>query len=92
MAVPDAIRQLEARDGEIITRQHVQTLFRASRSRSAALMRGFGAELVGGALGRSARRPSATPPPGSRTVRRSGEWSVVDRWRSRRCSGRGLPA
>ena len=50
LAVPDAIQQLEARHGDVLTRRDVERLFRASRSRAARLMRVFGAELVGGAL------------------------------------------
>ena len=48
LAVPDAIRQLEAMDRDLLTRRDVERLFGVSRARAAAqLMRTFGAELVG---------------------------------------------
>ena len=45
LAVPDAIRQLEALD--LLTRRDVERLFGVSRARAAQLMRTFGAERVG---------------------------------------------
>ena len=48
LAVPDAIRQLETLDRDLLTRRDVERLFGVSRARAAQLMRTFGAELVGG--------------------------------------------
>ena len=47
LAVPDAIRQLEALDLDLLTRRDVERLFGVWRARAAQLMRTFGAELVG---------------------------------------------
>ena len=47
LTVPDAIRQLEALDRDLLTRRDVERLFGVSRARAAQLMRTFGAELVG---------------------------------------------
>ena len=47
LAVPDAIRQLEALDRDLLTRRDVEKLFGVSRARSAQLMRTFGAEFAG---------------------------------------------
>ena len=47
LAVPDAIRQLETLDRDLLTRRDVERLFGVSRARAAQLMRTFGAELVG---------------------------------------------
>ena len=47
LAVPDAIRQLEALDRDLLTRRDVERLFGVSRARAAQLMRTFGAERVG---------------------------------------------
>ena len=47
LAVPDAIRQLETLDRDLLTRRDVERLFGVSRARTAQLMRTFGAELVG---------------------------------------------
>ena len=47
LAVPDAIRQLEALDRDLLTRRDVERLFGVSRARAAQLMRTFGAELTG---------------------------------------------
>ena len=47
LAVPDAIRQLEALDLDLLTRRDVERLFGVSRARAAQLMRTFGAALVG---------------------------------------------
>ena len=47
LAVPDAIRQLEALDRDLLTRRDVERLFGVSRARAAQLMRTFGAALVG---------------------------------------------
>ena len=49
LAVPDAIRQLEALDRDLLTRRDVERLFGVSRARAAQLMRTFGAERVGAA-------------------------------------------
>ena len=49
LAVPDAIRQVEALDRDLLTRRDVERLFGVSRARAAQLMRTFGAELVGAA-------------------------------------------
>ena len=50
LAVPDAIRQLEALDRDLLTRRDLERLFGVSRARAAQLMRTFGAELTGYAL------------------------------------------
>ena len=47
LAIPDAIRQLETLDLDLLTRRDVERLFGVSRARAAQLMRTFGAELVG---------------------------------------------
>ena len=47
LAVPDAIRQLETLDRDLLTRRDVERLLGVSRARAAQLMRTFGAELVG---------------------------------------------
>ena len=47
LAVPDAIRQLEKLDRELLTRGDVEQLFGVSRARAATLMQTFGAELTG---------------------------------------------
>ena len=47
LAVPDAIRQLETLDREVLTRRDVEQLFGVSRARAATLMQTFGAELTG---------------------------------------------
>ena len=47
LAIPDAIRQLEALDREVLTRGDVEQLFGVSRARAATLMQTFGAELTG---------------------------------------------
>ena len=47
LAIPDAIRQLEALDRELLTRGDVEQLFGVSRARAATLMQTFGAELTG---------------------------------------------
>ena len=47
LAIPDAIRQLEALDRELLTRRDVEQLFGVSRARAATLMQTFGAELTG---------------------------------------------
>ena len=47
LAVPDAIRQLEALDRELLTRRDIERLFGVSRARAAQLMHTFGADLTG---------------------------------------------
>ena len=47
LAIPDAIRQLEALDREVLTRRDLEALFGVARARAATLMRDFGAELTG---------------------------------------------
>ena len=47
LAVPDAIRQLETLNREVLTRRDVEQLFGVSRARAATLMQTFGAELTG---------------------------------------------
>ena len=47
LAIPDAIRQLEALDRDLLTRRDVERLFGVSRARAATLMQTFGAELTG---------------------------------------------
>ena len=47
LAIPDAIRQLEALDREWLTRRDIEQLFGVSRARAATLMQTFGAALTG---------------------------------------------
>ena len=47
LAIPDAIRQLEALDRELLTRGDIEQLFGVSRARAATLMQTFGAGLTG---------------------------------------------
>ena len=47
LAIPDAIRQLEALDRTLLTRGDIEQLFGVSRARAATLMQTFGAELTG---------------------------------------------
>ena len=47
LAIPDAIRQLEALDREVLTRRDIEQLFGVSRARAATLMQTFGAEMTG---------------------------------------------
>ena len=47
LAVPDAIRQLETLDRDLLTRRDVERLFGVSRARAEQRMRTFGAERVG---------------------------------------------
>ena len=43
LAIPDAIRQLEALDRDLLTRRDLEQLFGVSRARAATLMQTFGA-------------------------------------------------
>ena len=47
LAVPDAIRQLETLDRDLLTRRDMERLFGVSRARAAQRMRTFGAARVG---------------------------------------------
>ena len=47
LAIPDAIRQLEILDRELLTRRDIEQLFGVSRARAAQLMHTFGADLTG---------------------------------------------
>ena len=47
LAVPDAVRQLEKLDRDLLTRRDLERLLGVSRARAAQLMRTFGAELAG---------------------------------------------
>ena len=47
LAVPDAIRQLEELDRELLVRRDIEQLFGVSRARAAQLMHTFGADLTG---------------------------------------------
>jgi hypothetical protein len=47
LTIPDAIRQLEALDRELLTRRDLEQLFGVSKARAAILMRTFGAERTG---------------------------------------------
>ena len=47
LAIPDAIRQLEALDRDLLIRRDVEQLFGVSRARAATLMQTFGAEMTG---------------------------------------------
>ena len=47
LAIPDAISQLENLDRQLLTRRDIERLFGGGKVRAAALMKTFGAELVG---------------------------------------------
>ena len=47
LAIPDAISQLEKLDRQLLTRRDIERLFGGGKVRAAALMKTFGAELVG---------------------------------------------
>ena len=47
LAIPDAIRQFEELDWQLLTRRDIERLFGIGKARAAALMKTFGAELVG---------------------------------------------
>ena len=47
LALPDAIRQLDALDRDLLIRRDLEQLFGVSRARAATLMQTFGAELTG---------------------------------------------
>ena len=47
LSIPDAISQLEQLDRPLLTRRDVERLFGVGKVRAAALMKTFGAELVG---------------------------------------------
>ena len=47
LAIPDAIRQLDALDRDLLTRRDLERLFGVSRARAATLMQTFGAALTG---------------------------------------------
>ena len=64
LAIPDAIKQLEALDQDLLTRRDLERLFGVSKVRAVALMRAFGAGRTGhlltlprAALLRQLRRP-----------------------------------
>ena len=50
LAIPDAIRQLETLDRDLLTRRDLEALFGVARARAATLMRDFGAERTGNIL------------------------------------------
>ena len=47
LAIPDAIRQLEALDQDLLTRRDIEQLFGVSKVRAVQLMTGFGAGRTG---------------------------------------------
>ena len=47
LAIPDAISQLKQLDRQLLTRRDIERLFGVGKVRGAALMKTFGAELVG---------------------------------------------
>ena len=47
LSIPDAITQLEQLDRQLLTRRDIERLFGVGKVRAAALMKTFGAELVG---------------------------------------------
>ena len=47
LAIPDAIRQLEARDENLLTRRDIERLFGVSKVRAVQLMTAFGAHRTG---------------------------------------------
>ena len=75
LAVPDAVRQLEKLDRDLLTRRDLERLLGVSRARAAQLMRTFGAELVGAArvlrrtefLRPAAEVPGSGPPSAARS-------------------------
>ena len=82
LAVPDAVRQLEALDRDLLTRRDVERLFGVSRARAAQLMRTFGAELVGAArvlrrteLLRQLRKVPVSGPPSAARSSGARAWS-----------------
>ena len=82
LAIPDAIRQLEALDRDLLTRRDVEKLFGVSRARAAQLMRTFGAELVGAArvlrrteLLRQLRKVPVSGPPSAARSSGARAWS-----------------
>ena len=86
LAIPDAIRQLEALDRELLTRGDVERLFGVSRARAATLMQTFGAELTGNqrTLPRgTAPAPAPETPGAGRLPRRRGTTGSAGRPNSR---------
>ena len=86
LAVPDAIRQLEALDRDLLTRRDVERLFGVSRARAAQLMPMFGAELVGAArvlrrseLLRQLRKYRRGPPTAARSSGARAWWPSCGR-------------
>ena len=83
LAIPDAISQLEQLDRQLLPRRDVERLFGVGKVRAAALMKTFGAELVGNqrTLPRTKllqqlkkhRGPGRLPRPGRRDAR---AWSL----------------
>ena len=61
LAVPDAIRQLEKLDRDLLTRRDVEQLFGVSRARAAQT----DADVRGGARRHGARPPACRPHPGN---------------------------
>jgi len=72
LAVPDAVRQLERLDRDLVTRRDLEKLFGVSRARAAQLMREFGAELAGSSrvLRRAEPPAAAQEAPGAGRVPR----------------------
>ena len=73
LAIPDAIRQLEALDRDLLTRRDLERLFGVSRARAATLMQTFGAEMTGYQRtlpGTTAPPPAPAAPDAGRLPRR----------------------
>ena len=66
LAIPDAIRQLDALDRDLLTRRDLERLFGVSRARAATLMQTFGAEMTGN---QRTLPTDEAPPPASRRHR-----------------------
>ena len=84
LALPDAIRQLEALDRPLLTRRDLEQLLGVSRARAATLMRAFGAERTGSirtlprpACLRQLRRLQQDAPFRDEAARRDQVWTAL---------------
>ena len=80
LAIPDAISQLEQLDRQLLTRRDIERLFGVGKVRAAALMKTFGAELVGNqrTLPRTKLLQQSEEAPGAGRVPRRGETRVAE--------------
>ena len=86
LAIPDAISQIEQLDRDLLTRRDIERLFGVGKVRAAALMRTFGAELVGNQ--RTLPRTKLLQQP----KKHRGRDRVPRRGGETRAPGRGAPA